>query len=180
MRLIDITTALIGLILLAPILFLLAIMIKRDSKGPALFRQARIGKNSTPFTCLKFRTMQTNTEDVPTHEVNSSQITKLGQSLRRFKLDEIPQLINVLRGEMSLVGPRPCLPTQKKLITAREQSGALTVLPGITGLSQIEGLDMSEPERLAERDGQYAKTRTLLGDLAIIIKTFTHILNNKS
>ncbi len=180
MRLIDFITAFLGLILLAPLLLLLAIIIKRDSSGPALFCQTRIGKNGHPFTCLKFRTMQANTENVPSHEVRASQVTKVGQSLRRFKLDEIPQLINVLRGEMGLVGPRPCLPSQTELINARKQSGALKVLPGITGLAQIEGIDMSEPQRLAKRDGEYAQTRTLGGDLAIIVKTFTHILKSKS
>ena len=180
MRLIDFIMAFLGLILLAPLLLLLAIIIKCDSKGPALFRQTRIGKNGDPFTCLKFRTMQTGTENVPTHEVGIGQITKVGQNLRRFKLDEIPQLINVLCGKMSLVGPRPCLPSQTELINAREQSGALKVLPGITGLAQIEGIDMSEPQRLAKRDGEYAQTRTLCGDLAIIVKTFTHILKSKS
>lgn len=179
MRFIDITAATVGLMVLGPLMGLVAILIKINSKGPALFRQTRIGKNGKPFTCYKFRTMRIDTENRPSHEVEAAQITSVGRVLRRLKIDEIPQLMNVLRGEMSLVGPRPCLPSQEELLAARQKSGALEVLPGITGQAQIEGVDMSEPIRLAEIDGHYAKSRSLRQDLTILLKTVSHIASNK-
>lgn len=180
MRIIDFITALVGLILLAPLMLLIAICIKLESTGPALFRQSRVGRAAKPFNCLKFRTMYTGTPNLPTHEVEKSTVTKIGHLLRRTKLDEIPQLINVMLGQMSLVGPRPCLPSQTVLTEARFESGAYKVLPGITGLAQVNGVDMSEPERLARIDGFYAHTRSLCGDLGIIYQTFHHVVSSKT
>lgn len=176
MRLLDYSAAIIGLILLIPIMVIVACLIKWDSDGPALFKQQRVGKNGKLFTCLKFRTMAVGTKHVPTHEASKESITKVGNMLRRTKLDELPQLMNVLFGEMALVGPRPGLPTHEELINARLASGALDILPGITGLSQIEGLDMSAPQKLAERDGHYAKTRTLISDIKIIFLTVSSVI----
>ncbi len=180
MRIIDYLLASIGLLCFAPLMLAITVLVKRETPGPALFRQTRVGKGEQPFTCLKFRTMNAGTANLPSHEVGASNITALGARLRRYKLDELPQLLNVIRGEMALVGPRPCLPTQQDLIRKRAESGAFQVLPGITGLAQIQGVDMSEPERLAEIDGHYASTRSFNGDLGILFKTVISILNNKA
>lgn len=180
MRIIDLATSLLGLLILAPLMLLIAMLVKLETNGPALFKQTRIGKNGSTFTCLKFRSMFVDTANRPTHEVQTSSVTKIGYILRRTKLDEIPQLLNVISGQMGLVGPRPCLPSQIELIEAREKSGALTVRPGITGLAQVNGVDMSEPKRLALIDGYYAHKRSLCGDLGLIINTFKHVLTSKS
>lgn len=179
MRFVDYSAAIFGLIFLFPIMVILAILIKLDSKGPALFKQQRVGKNGIIFTCLKFRTMAVGTKHVPTHQSSTSSITKIGNILRRTKLDELPQLINVLFGQMALVGPRPGLPNHQELIEARMKTGALDILPGITGLSQVEGIDMSTPTLLAERDGDYAKSKNIFYDINIIIKTLAAIVNKK-
>lgn len=145
--------------------------VRAGSSGPGIFAQERIGLNGKPFTCYKFRTMQTGTKQAGTHEVASDAVTKIGAFLRRTKVDELPQVWNILRGELSLVGPRPCLPVQRDLIIAREQLGVLNVLPGITGLAQINGIDMSDPLRLAQMDRRYIVQRGLLLEFKIIIAT---------
>ena len=117
--------------------------------------------------------MWRDTANRPSHEVGVASRTSIGSFLRRSKLDELPQLLNVLCGDMSLVGPRPCLPTQTALILARQGHGALDVRPGITGLAQVKGVDMSEPERLARIDGDYARTATFAGDVMLIWQTIT-------
>ncbi len=170
-RAFDIAAATGGLIVASPVLAIVCALIKWESPGPAIFAQRRVGRHGRDFTCYKLRSMRTDTADLPTHMVGASAITRLGGFLRRSKLDELPQLWNVLRGEMSLVGPRPCLPTQEVLIRARAEHGALDVRPGITGLAQINDLDMSEPLRLAAVDGSYAANWTMLGDLKIIANT---------
>ena len=175
MRIFEIIVAGLGLTLLLPVMGIIAIVINRNSQGPVLFRQTRVGKGARPFTCLKFRTMHTGTANRPTHEVGAANITPVGAVLRRYKLDELPQLWNVVKGEMALVGPRPCLPSQGELIELRRQSGALEVLPGITGPAQIAGIDMSKPVELARIDGDYARSRTFLGNIVIIFKTIASI-----
>ncbi len=177
MRFIDYSAAIFGLIFLFPIMIIIAILIKLDSKGPALFKQQRVGQNGNIFTCLKFRTMTVGTKHVPTHESSTCSITKIGNILRRSKLDELPQLINVLFGQMALVGPRPGLPNHEELTEARMKTGALDILPGITGLSQVEGLDMSSPTLLAERDGDYAKSKNMFYDIKLIFMTLGAIVN---
>lgn len=180
MRIIDWSTSFLGLLLLTPLIIIIALLVKLNSKGPAFFKQRRIGLNGIPFTCLKFRTMHIGTENRPTHEIQKSAVTKIGHILRQFKLDELPQLINVLKGDMALVGPRPCLPSQCELISAREKYGALNVTPGITGLAQINNVDMSEPLRLAKIDGLYANKRHFCGDLIILFSTFNHIIKSQT
>jgi O-antigen biosynthesis protein WbqP len=142
-----------------------------ESSGPAIFRQTRVGKGGRPFTCYKLRTMYSGTANLPTHEVQASSVTALGEYLRRFKVDELPQLCNVLAGDMSLVGPRPCLPSQTELIEARRQLGVLAVRPGITGLAQVSGIDMSDAWRLAEIDARYVRTQSFSGDAKLIWAT---------
>jgi len=150
-RTLDIAFALGGLIFGAPILAALCIAGYFDTGSP-LFRQQRVGRNGRIFVLVKFRTMRVGTGAVATHLADVNAITPLGKILRRTKLDELPQLWNVLKGEMSLVGPRPCLPGQKELIGFREAKDVLRARPGITGLAQIRGIDMSTPELLASTD----------------------------
>ena len=159
------------LLLFWPILLIVIIAIRLQSRGPAIFKQVRVGKDGRPFTCYKFRTMYFGTANLPTHEVRASSVTALGEHLRRFKIDELPQLCNVLIGDMSLVGPRPCLPSQTALVEARRQFGVLEVRPGITGLAQVNGVDMSDANRLAEIDAQYVRTQSLIGDFRLILAT---------
>ena len=147
-------------------------VISLTSPGPAIFAQKRIGKNGLIFKCYKFRTMNIGTENVATHEVSRHSITSIGKFLRASKLDEIPQIINIIRGELSLIGPRPGLPNQTELFAARKLWGIYNVLPGITGLSQINNIDMSTPNKLAEWDKRYITMRSIPSEIKIIILTF--------
>ena len=156
----------------APIFVVLWILGWLDTGSP-LFRQERVGRHQKPFTLVKFRTMRPDTASVATHLADASAVTQLGQFLRRSKLDELPQLWNVLKGEMSLVGPRPCLFSQTELIDERESRGVFNARPGITGLAQINGIDMSTPRPLAETDVLMLKEMDLLAYFTFIIKTVT-------
>ena len=143
-RIIDVVLSLCGIIVLSPILLLLALWIKLDSKGPVFFRQKRVGKGKTYFFILKFRTMYADTpSDVPTHLLKDPQalITRSGRFLRKTSLDELPQMFNILAGQMSIIGPRPALWNQYDLIEERERLGANDVLPGLTGWAQVNGRD---------------------------------------
>lgn len=150
-RTLDILLSLIGIILGSPVLILVYILGKLDSGSP-LFLQTRVGKDQQLFTLVKFRTMKPDTQSVGTHLVDTSSITSLGKFLRRTKLDELPQLFNVLLGQMSLVGPRPCLPNQIQLIEERSRRGVFEARPGITGIAQVSEIDMSTPRKLARYD----------------------------
>jgi lipopolysaccharide/colanic/teichoic acid biosynthesis glycosyltransferase len=150
-RFFDIAFSATALILGWPFLFSLW-LVGCFTIGSPLFRQTRVGRYRKPFVLLKFRTMKPGTASVASHLVDGAAITSWGRFLRRTKLDELPQLWNVLKGEMSLVGPRPCLFNQEELILARERRGVFEVRPGITGLAQIRSIDMSTPELLAETD----------------------------
>lgn len=153
------------------LLLVIWIMVKVQSPGPGIFKQERVGKNGRPFICYKFRTMQQGTRQAATHELSGDSVTSIGHLLRRYKLDELPQVLNLIRGEMSFVGPRPCLPVQFELIEARRIIGVLQIKPGITGLSQIEGIDMSDPIRLAKEDRKYLDLQCLPLDLEIAVRT---------
>ena len=156
----------------AIILFLVAaFLLKREESGPVLFKQIRIGRGERLFTLYKVRTMSVGTANVASHQVDIDRITKAGRLLRKTKLDEIPQLWNVLRGEMSLVGPRPCLPNQTELVEERRLRGVFTMRPGITGLAQIRNIDMSTPELLARTDAEYGRNRSIRNDLSILFAT---------
>src|SRR3954471_13923880 len=159
-RVFDFAACALFLLIFWPILLVIIVAIRLQSPGSAIFRQVRVGKQGRPFTCYKFRTMYSGTANLPTHEVRASSVTALGEHLRRFKIDELPQLWNVLIGDMSLVGPRPCLPSQVELVEARRRLGVLDVRPGITGLAQVNGVDMSDANRLAEIDAQYVRTQS--------------------
>ena len=171
-RFFDFTFSLIGIILLSPLISILLIAGYLDTKSP-IFKQERIGKNKKPFSLYKFRSMYLNTKSVATHLANYSSITKYGSFLRKSKLDEIPQLFNVLLGDMSLVGPRPNLYNQEELINEREKLGVYKVSPGITGLSQINKIDMSTPKLLAETDAKMIEKLNFINYLKYIFKTVT-------
>lgn len=170
-RLLDILAALIGGILTFPLVLLAAVLVRLESPGPALFRQERVGRHEKSFVCFKLRTMVQGTRNVGTHDLSAASVTRVGRWLRRLKIDELPQLWNVLLGEMSLVGPRPCLPTQSRLVEERRVRGVYDVRPGITGRAQVIGLDMSTPVELSEEDAIWAR-RPNLGDyLRLVLLT---------
>jgi O-antigen biosynthesis protein WbqP len=171
-RLIDIFGALLGLAVGFPVLLVVLVLGFFDTGSP-VFIQERVGRKKKPFKLIKFRTMSVATESVATHLVQASSITKLGAFLRKTKLDELPQLINVLKGEMSFVGPRPCLFNQEELIAEREQRGVLNVRPGITGLAQVNEMDMSTPKLLAEWDARMIKEFSLGMYFKLILQTVT-------
>jgi len=169
-RLFDIVLSLLGLVVGAPVLIVLAIIGLFDTGSP-IFRQVRVGRHQRPFTLVKFRTMAQGTASVPTHLACSSSVTRFGSFLRRTKLDELPQLWNVLKGEMSLVGPRPGLFNQHELTKERAKRGVFAVRPGITGLAQVRGVDMSTPALLAEMDQKMIFSLTLATYVKYIVQT---------
>ena len=169
-RFFDFIFSFLGLIILSPLLIILFVIGYFDTGSP-LFRQQRVGRNKESFQLLKFRSMHINTLSVPTHLANASSLTKYGTFLRKSKLDELPQLFNVLFGHMSLVGPRPNLLNQEELIKIRESLGVYKLRPGITGLAQINQIDMSTPQLLAETDAQMAYNFTLYLYFKYIILT---------
>lgn len=161
LRFLDLVFSMIGLVLGSPVLLVIFVLGLFDTGSP-LFYQQRVGRYQKPFTLVKFRTMRPDTASVASHLADSSSITRLGRFLRRTKLDELPQLWNVLRGEMSLVGPRPCLYSQVELIAERISRGVYESRPGITGLAQIDNIDMSSPRLLAETDENMMKELTVV------------------
>jgi len=170
-RLADILLSLSGLILLSPLFFGVFLFSSLFQQGSPLFRQQRMGREEKLFTLIKFRTMRPETGSVGTHEVNPSQVTTWGKLLRKTKIDELPQLWSVLCGEMSLVGPRPCLPNQTALIQERKRLGVFSARPGITGLAQIQGIDMSTPDLLAKTDAEMIRTMSLFKYFKYILRT---------
>ncbi|EKO3839612.1 sugar transferase [Vibrio harveyi] len=171
-RIIDFFAALVGLFFLWPLL-LVVIIIGLFDTGSPIFVQERVGRNKKPFKLIKLRTMSIDTQSVASHLANNASITKLGAFLRKTKIDELPQLINVLKGEMSLVGPRPNLFNQHELISEREKFGVYDVLPGITGLAQVQNIDMSTPSLLAKTDKEMIDTLTLKDYFKYIMMTAT-------
>lgn len=151
LRTLDLVLSVLGIIVTLPFMLVIALL-GLFINGSPLFLQTRIGKQQKLFTLVKFRTMKLNTESVGTHLVDADSITTFGAFLRKTKLDELPQLFNVLAGQMSLVGPRPCLPNQAELIEEREKRGVFNVRPGITGLAQVSQVDMSTPRKLSRYD----------------------------
>lgn len=178
-RFFDIVFSLVCIVLLTPMWPFLIIWIKYDSKGPVLFKQDRIGKNKKHFMILKFRTMKTETpSNIPTHLMGdpTKWITKSGNILRKTSLDELPQLFNVLKGEMSFVGPRPALWNQDDLIGEREIYKVNNFKPGITGLAQVRGRDGLLISEKVLLDKEYCNNLSLLSDLSIIVKTILKVL----
>ncbi|MBN2980659.1 sugar transferase [Cohnella algarum] len=180
-RAIDVVLAIVGLLCLWPFFVLIAVVIKLDSKGPVYFKQKRIGENKKEFYILKFRTMKTDTpKEMPTHLLENPDffITRLGKFLRKSSLDELPQIINILKGEMSIVGPRPALWNQYDLIQARDEVGANDIKPGLTGWAQINGRDELPIEVKAKLDGEYAAKISLAFDIKIFLLTITSVIKS--
>ncbi|NRF64525.1 sugar transferase [Vibrio coralliilyticus] len=171
-RIIDFLAAALGLFFLSPVI-LGVFMLGLFDTGSPIFVQERVGRNKKTFKLIKFRTMSVETKSVASHLANNASITKLGSFLRKTKIDELPQLINVVKGEMSLVGPRPNLFNQEELIKERDELGVYDVLPGITGLAQVQNIDMSTPKLLAKTDKQMIDNLTLKDYFKYIIMTAT-------
>ena len=181
-RILDIIFSLIGLLVLSPVFLLIIIAIMIESKGNVLFKQKRIGKNKVYFNILKFRTMRIDTpKDVPTHLLKTPEafITKTGKFLRKTSLDELPQLINILKGDMSFIGPRPALWNQYDLIDARESLGVNNIFPGLSGWAQVNGRDELPIDVKAELDGVYVKKMSLFFDIKCLIRTLLIILTGR-
>ena len=170
LRGLDIAFSMIGLVGLSPFFLIITAMGLLETGSP-FFHQIRVGRYRQPFTLVKFRTMRLDTPSVATHLADAATITRLGRILRRTKLDELPQLWNVIKGEMSLVGPRPCLPQQVELINARAARRVFDQRPGITGLAQVHGMDMSDAQKLAEWDARMLASFSLAAYFRYIAQT---------
>ncbi|WP_279139524.1 sugar transferase [Faecalicoccus pleomorphus] len=181
-RLIDLLISLLGFIVLSPLFLILCLLIKITSKGPIFFKQKRVGIHKTYFDILKFRTMKIDTpKDVPTHLLSDPDqyITSVGRFLRKTSLDELPQLINIIKGDMSIVGPRPALWNQYDLIEQRDLYQANDVMPGLTGWAQINGRDELEISVKAKLDGEYVQRMSFLFDCKCFLLTITSVLKHE-
>ena len=181
-RLIDVLLASIGFLVCLPVLILIAVLIKLDSKGPVLFKQQRVGKHKSLFWMYKFRTMRTDTpKDTATHLLDQPErfITRLGKFLRKSSLDELPQLLNIINGSMSIIGPRPALWNQYDLIAERDHYGVHDIRPGLTGWAQINGRDELPIVVKAKLDGEYVKQMSLSMDVKCFFGTITIVLKAK-
>lgn len=173
-RFFDVLLAVFLLVFLSPVLLLVAIIIKLQDGGPAIFRQKRIGRDGKEFLFFKFRSTPVSTPNVESHEIKKLQITPFGKFIRRTNLDELPQFYNVLKGDMSFIGPRPPIPTQIDLIEMRRRNGALSIQPGLTGWAQVNAYDGMSSEQKASFDGEYAQRLSLAIDLQILLKTIVY------
>ena len=181
-RFFDITLSLIGILVLAIPMLFIALIIKLDSKGPIIFKQKRIGIHKTHFMIYKFRSMRTDVpHDMPTHMLKDSEsyMTAWQRFMRKTSLDELPQLFNILKGDMSIIGPRPALWNQFDLVEERDKYGANDVLPGLTGLAQISGRDELEIPKKAKLDGEYAAKVTFLMDAKCFFGTISAVITRK-
>ena len=179
-RIFDTIVSAITIVILAPVFILISICIKLDSKGPVLFKQKRLGKRKKPFTVYKFRTMRIDAPcDIPTYflEEADKYITRLGKFLRRSSLDELPQFVNVFIGQMSLVGPRPSQDNEYELIAAREKANVYSILPGLTGLAQINGRDELSQCAKAGYDAEYASSLSFWLDIKCLFKTVLRVIS---
>lgn len=181
-RVCDLTLSALGIAALSPLLAGIAVWIKADSPGPVFFRQRRVGKDKRLFEILKFRTMRKDApKDTPTHLLKDPHafITRSGRFLRATSLDELPQLFNILRGEMSIIGPRPALWNQDDLIAERDRCGANAILPGLTGWAQVNGRDELPIEQKARLDGEYAQNISFRMDLKCFWRTIISVLKRE-
>ena len=179
-RCLDLIFGIIGLLILTPLFFVIAILIKLDSKGPVIFRQKRFGKNKKEFYILKFRTMKIEApSEVPTFLLENPEecITRVGKYLRKSSLDELPQIINIIKGEMSFIGPRPVVCQETTLIEQRELYGANDIPVGLTGWAQINGRDQVKAREKARLDGEYVKKMSLLMDVKCLLLTIFSLFN---
>ncbi len=175
-RLLDVVASITGLIALSPLLAAIAAAIRLEDRGPAIFRQSRVGAGGGEFTLVKFRSMPVETPNIESAEAKTLRVTRVGKLIRRTSLDELPQLVNVVVGDMSLVGPRPALPTQYELIDLRRSNGSFLLRPGLTGLAQLEGYDGMPNEVKADWDARYARAVSLKNDLRLIARTFLYLV----
>ena len=181
-RILDIILSIIILIILCPFLIIFSIIIKVESEGPILFKQKRVGKNKKIFTIYKFRTMRTDTpKDMPTHMLKNAEsyITKFGNIMRKTSIDELPQLFNIVKGDMSIIGPRPALWNQDDLIKERDKYNANDIRPGLTGWAQVNGRDELEIPVKAKYDGEYIEKVSLWFDIKIFFKTIINVFKHE-
>ena len=180
-RLIDIVGSLCGIILLSPLFLIVAILIKLDSKGPVIFKQTRIGKDSKPFNIYKFRSMKVESPNLSTEEFKNASdfTTRVGKFIRKTSIDELPQLVNILKGDMSIVGPRPVIDKEVRLLELRKECKVDSILPGITGLAQINGRDHVDDYQKVKYDFEYLVKRNLVLDITIIINTILKVIKSE-
>ena len=174
-RALDTALSAAALVAAAPVLALVAAVIRVVDGAPVVFRQRRAGRGGEPFTLFKFRSMAVGTRDLPSSQAGALAVTPIGRVIRRTNLDELPQLVNILRGDMSIVGPRPALPSQHDLLALRRANGAAAIRPGLTGLAQVNAYDGMTVEAKAGFDGDYARRLCLSLDLAIIARTIGYL-----
>lgn len=175
-RAFDIISSATVLPLISPLMLLTALAIRLEDGGPALYRQERCGARGQRFELLKFRSMPQNTASLASADAERLPITRVGRIIRRTNIDELPQLVNILRGEMSVVGPRPALPSQKRLLELRQQAGATALKPGLTGLAQVSSYDGMPEDEKVRFDELYVQQLSLLTDLKLIFRTFAYLL----
>jgi O-antigen biosynthesis protein WbqP len=174
-RVLDIVAALFALIVLSPIMLIVAIRVFLEDRGPIFFTQNRVGKNGQTFKFMKFRSMPVDTGDVESAKAGELKVTAIGKIIRRTNLDELPQLINILKGDMSIVGPRPAIPAQENLCALRKQNGADEIAPGLTGLAQVNAYDGMPENEKAKWDGEYAASVSFLNDAKIVARTVGYL-----
>ena len=175
-RAVDAIAAAVALLALSPALLLIALLIRMFDPGPAIFRQERVGRDGARFVLYKFRSMPVNTGDIPSAGLSAVRLAWTGRIIRRTNLDELPQLFNILKGDMSLVGPRPPLPSQTDLIEFRRANGALACRPGLTGWAQVNSFDGMTNAEKAGLDGEYAGRLSPMFDARIVLRTFSYLL----
>lgn len=175
-RAVDLLLAVPVAILSAPLAAIVGLLVWAEDRGPAIFRQVRVGRSGDHFTIRKFRTMPVDTPNIPSASAADARITHVGRILRRTSLDEIPQIMSVLSGDMSVVGPRPPIPVQEKLVALRRNNGSLRLRPGLTGLAQVNSFDGMTEEDKAAWDARYANTVSLTTDLRILMRTVGYLL----
>jgi len=176
-RVLDLVVAVPALIVLSPVLAVVAAAIWLHDRGPAIFRQERAGAHDVPFVLMKFRSMPVSTPNVESAQAGTLQITPVGRVIRRTSLDELPQLFNVVKGEMSLIGPRPALPSQTDVLALRRANGSIRLKPGLTGLAQLNGYDEMPVVEKAGWDGRYAEQLGLRTDIELLVKTPGYVLH---
>lgn len=174
-RALDIVIAAGAISLLWPLMLAVSVAIKLEDRGPVIYRQARVGKNGGPFELLKYRSMPVRTASIESRHAENLPVTRIGRLIRRLSIDELPQLVCILRGDMSVVGPRPAIADQTLLLELRRSSGAFALRPGLTGLAQVNSFDQMSVDEKAAFDGEYARTVSLIRDLGILLRTVTYL-----
>lgn len=175
-RTLDILIVFFSFVVLLPLMLIIAVLIKVFDPGPVIFKQHRVGINGEKFEFLKFRSMPVNTGNLPSDEVGKVKLTRIGKFIRRTSIDELPQLVNVLKGDMSIVGPRPPIVSQEELIQLRKENQSITIRPGLTGLAQINSFDGMSIAEKAKFDGLYVRNISFINDVKIILNTFLYLL----